>query len=140
MLTWRGGVFERCALTFNAEMHEAAGDIGAAYQMRRQLMDSFPDADAGAAAAQQMRGDLATLLESGALSPLDAAQIFYENIDLAPPGRDGDDLIRKIADQLVALDLVAQAAELLHHQTFERLRRFGSLTHCRRFGSALPDR
>lgn len=122
MLTWRGGAFDRFALTFNARMHEAAGDIGAAYKMRRQLMDNFPDADAGAAAKQQMRADLATLLERGELSPLDAAQIFYENIDLAPPGRAGDDLIRKIADQLVALDLVGQAAELLHHQTFERLR------------------
>lgn len=122
LLTWRGGAFERRALEFKAKMHEAAGDIGAAYSIRRQIMDSFPDADAGAAAEQQMRADLATLLERGELSPLDAAQIFYENIDLAPPGREGDDLIRKIADQLVALDLVSQAAELLHHQTFERLR------------------
>lgn len=122
MLTWRGGPFERRALVFRAKMHEVAGDVSAAYGVRRQIMDSFPFADAGAAAELQMRADLATLLERGALSPLDAAQIFYENIDLAPPGRAGDDLIRKVADRLVALDLVAQAAELLHHQTFERLR------------------
>ena len=122
MLTWRGGAFERRALAFSALMHDATGDTAAAYRARRQILDGFPDADAAKAAEQQMRADLATLLERGELSPLSAAQIFYENIDLAPPGREGDELIRGIADKLVGLDLVAQAAELLHHQTFERLR------------------
>ena len=122
MLSWRGGAFERRALAVSAKMHEAAGDIGEAYQLRRQIMDRFSNADDGKVAEQQMRADLATLVERGALSPLDAAQIFYENIDLAPPGREGDMLIRTVADQLLALDLVSLAAELLHHQTFERLR------------------
>ncbi len=122
MLTWQGGAFERCALAFGAAMYEAADDVGAAYLLRRQIADRFQGSDASAVAVQQMRDGLATLLERGALSPLDAAQVFYENVDLAPPGREGDDLIRSVAEKLVALDLVAQAAELLHHQTFERLR------------------
>ena len=122
MLTWRGGAFERRALELSARLHDATDDIGAAFKARRQLMEQFPGTDAGAEAAQTMRAALPTLLERSSLSPLDAAQLFYENIDLAPPGRDGDALIRNIADRLAALDLVAQSAELLHHQTFERLR------------------
>ncbi|MCA8888826.1 MAG: hypothetical protein KDA46_08365, partial [Parvularculaceae bacterium] len=40
----------------------------------------------------------------------------------SPPGREGDRLIRSATARLAALGLYPQAAVLLHHQTFKRLR------------------
>jgi len=121
-LTWSGGAFEREALAFKAAMAAASGDIAAAFHTRRQLANQYPGADLSHEALSAMRGDISSLFDRDQLSPLDAAKIFYENIDLAPPGREGDELIRNVSDDLAALDLLPQAAELLRHQTFDRLR------------------
>jgi len=40
---------------------------------------------------------------------------------LTPPGRKGDELIRKLADRLVEVDLLTQAADLLTYQVKNRL-------------------
>src|SRR5207237_256764 len=41
--------------------------------------------------------------------------------ELTPIGRRGDEMIRRLADRLVAVDLLDQAAELLQHQVDHRL-------------------
>ncbi|GEM_PF-2254870 len=122
MLAWRGGAFERDALAFKAQLFDSLGDTAGAFETRRRLADKFAVSDAAKAALQKMSDDLLTLFDDADLSPMTAANLFYENIDLAPPGREGDALIRKAADQLAALDLLDQAAELLRHQAFKRLR------------------
>src|SRR5262245_30485233 len=45
----------------------------------------------------------------------------YDFRDLTPIGRRGDEMIRRLADRLVAVDLLGQAAELLQHQVDHRL-------------------
>ncbi len=55
------------------------------------------------------------------LPPVDALGMFYENRDLTPIGRRGDEMIRKLADRLVAVDLLDQASELLQYQVDKRL-------------------
>jgi len=47
--------------------------------------------------------------------------MFYEYRDLTPIGRRGDEMIRRLADRLVAVDLLDQAAELLQYQIDKRL-------------------
>ena len=47
--------------------------------------------------------------------------MFYEYRDLTPIGRRGDEMIRRLADRLVAVDLLDQAAELLQYQVDKRL-------------------
>ena len=47
--------------------------------------------------------------------------LFYDFRELTPAGRRGDEMIRRLADRLVAVDLLGQAAELLQHQVDNRL-------------------
>jgi len=52
---------------------------------------------------------------------VEALSLFYDFRDLTPAGRRGDEMIRRLADRLVAMDLLGQAAELLQHQVDHRL-------------------
>ena len=56
-----------------------------------------------------------------AMPPIDALSLFYDFRELTPIGRRGDEMIRKLADRLVSVDLLDQAAELLQHQVDHRL-------------------
>jgi hypothetical protein len=55
------------------------------------------------------------------MAPVDALSLFYDFRDLTPVGRRGDEMIRKLADRLVSVDLLDQATELLQHQVDNRL-------------------
>jgi hypothetical protein len=55
------------------------------------------------------------------LPPIEALGLFYEYRELTPIGRRGDEMIRRLADRLVAVDLLDQAAELLQYQVDKRL-------------------
>ena len=55
------------------------------------------------------------------MPPVEALSLFYDFRDLTPSGRRGDEMIRRLADRLVAVDLLGQAAELLQHQVDHRL-------------------
>ena len=56
-----------------------------------------------------------------AMQPITAIGLFNEYQDLLPPGELGDEMIRKLADRLAAVDLLDEAAELLEHQVKFRL-------------------
>jgi hypothetical protein len=71
-----------------------------------------------------MRGAFVNLfLKGGAdkMKPVDALALFYYNLDLTPIGPDGDEMIRRMADRLVAVDLLGPAANLLAYQVDKRL-------------------
>jgi hypothetical protein len=55
------------------------------------------------------------------MPPVEGLSLFYDFRELTPPGRRGDELIRRLADRLVAIDLLGQAGELLQHQVDNRL-------------------
>src|SRR5204863_33425 len=59
--------------------------------------------------------------KSADLPPVDALGTFYEFRELTPIGRRGDEMIRRLADRLVAVDLLDQASELLQYQIDRRL-------------------
>jgi hypothetical protein len=56
-----------------------------------------------------------------ALPAIDALALFYDFRELTPIGRRGDEMIRRLSDRLVSVDLLHQAAELLQHQIDHRL-------------------
>ena len=55
------------------------------------------------------------------MKPVDALAMFYEYRELTPIGRRGDEMIRRLAERLAAIDLLDQAAELLQYQVDKRL-------------------
>jgi hypothetical protein len=55
------------------------------------------------------------------MKPVDALALFYDNLDLTPIGADGDEMIRRMSDRLVAVDLLGPAANLLAYQVDKRL-------------------
>src|SRR3546814_13655683 len=63
-------------------------------------------------------------LDGGAqsLPPLTALALYYDYRELTPPGPEGDEIISKLADRLVSVDLLNRAAELIEHQITYRLR------------------
>src|SRR6185436_3821085 len=70
-------------------------------------------------AANKMRAIFEELyLNAGAdkLSPVTSIALFDEFRSLLPPGENGDEMIRKLADRLVSVDLLDRAALLLERQ------------------------
>jgi len=59
--------------------------------------------------------------EGDTLPAIDALSLFYDFRELTPIGRRGDEMIRRLTDRLVSVDLLDQAAELLQHQVDHRL-------------------
>jgi hypothetical protein len=55
------------------------------------------------------------------MPPVQALALFYDFIELTPIGRDGDEMIRRLTERLVMIDLLAPAEELLDHQVYKRL-------------------
>lgn len=121
---WRGDSIEVKTLGMLARIYADSGRYGdslaAAKAATRQQPNSEPSRQAqdGAAAlfAQLYLGP-----KGDDLPPVDALGMFYEFRELTPIGRRGDEMIRRLADRLVAVDLLDQASELLQYQIDKRL-------------------
>jgi hypothetical protein len=77
----------------------------------RQMQD-----DASALFAQLFNGP-----RSDDMPAVQSLALFYEFRELTPIGRRGDEMIRRLADRLAAVDLLDQASELLQYQVEHRL-------------------
>lgn len=122
-LQYRGGAFERDMRLALGELRLAGGDFDRGFAALARLVDRYPQSDDALAAQDIIAASLARLFAAEtALHPKDAARLFFEYVEFAPPGAEGDALIREASDRLVALGLYRQAADLLEHQTFKRLR------------------
>ncbi len=85
---------------------------------------NFPGAELAREAQSDMRTAFSNLFLTGkteAMPPVQALALFYDFIELTPIGRDGDEMIRRLTERLVAIDLLAPAAQLLDHQVYKRL-------------------
>jgi hypothetical protein len=121
-LQWRGGAFDRELSMMKGRRALARGDYKNGIDALRLVVDRFSRSDDARSAQNEIGAALPLLLADGRVGPKVAAEIFFENVDFAPPGREGDALIHGAATKLEALGLYAQAARLLDHQVFKRLR------------------
>ncbi|MEA2877229.1 MAG: hypothetical protein QOF14_2425 [Hyphomicrobiales bacterium] len=121
---WRGDETEAEALQLLGHLYAEDNRHRDAFQVMRTALIAYPNSettrriqDEAAVAFEQLflggKGD--------AMPPIDALSLFYDFRDLTPVGRRGDEMIRKLADRLVSVDLLDQAAELLQHQVDNRL-------------------
>ena len=122
--SWRGGEFEFNLLKDLGELAIAAGNYSLALGELRQVVAVFPDRAKEAGIAQKMNQLFEDLFLGGmaeGLAPVSALALYYEFRELTPVGDDGDEMVRLLADRLVEVDLLGQAADLLKYQVAFRL-------------------
>jgi tetratricopeptide (TPR) repeat protein len=123
-MTWRGDGIEARALRMMARIYSDTGRYGESLAAERAATRLEPNSDA-ARRAQDASSSLFSQIFLGPkgddLPPVDALGMFYEYRELTPIGRRGDEMIRRLADRLVAVDLLDQASELLQYQVDKRL-------------------
>ncbi|WP_026986511.1 tetratricopeptide repeat protein [Fodinicurvata fenggangensis] len=122
---WRGDNFELSLLTRLADLQLESGAPSEALRSLRRAVTYFPETAGVEAAARKMRSIFREVLVEGDrvddLPPMRALALYEEFRELMPVGPDGERLISRLADKLVAMDLLERAANLLQHQVDYRL-------------------
>jgi tetratricopeptide (TPR) repeat protein len=121
---WRGDAVEVRALQIMARIYPETGRYGESFAAARTATRLQPNSEPARQAQDAAAALFAQLFLSPKgddLPPVDALGIFYEYRELTPIGRRGDEMIRRLADRLVAVDLLDQASELLQYQVDKRL-------------------
>ena len=121
---WRGDETETEGLKLLAHLYTEDSRYRDAFHVMRTALLAHPNSDM----TRKIQDEAAVTFESlflggkgDALPPIEALGLFYDFRELTPIGRRGDEMIRRLADRLVAVDLLDQAAELLQHQVDHRL-------------------
>jgi hypothetical protein len=121
---WRGGALELAVTRQLADLYLQEGDARRGLSLLRGVAAQFADSPEAAAITQRMSDAFADLyLKGGAdkLKPLTAVALFQEFRELMPAGAKGDQMIAGLADRMVKVDLLEQAAALLDEQMRKRL-------------------
>jgi tetratricopeptide (TPR) repeat protein len=121
---WRGDSTELEITHDLGQLYLAQGryrDALEALNSARQRLSDLPE-------AVQISDDLSTAFrnlflngQADGLEPVQALGLFYDFKDLTPIGADGDEMVRRLAQRLVNVDLLDQAAMLLKYQVDSRL-------------------
>jgi len=123
-VTWRGDTLEVQTLEMLARLYADAGRYGETFAAVRTATRLQPNSEIsrqGQDAASALFTQLFLNQKGDDLPPVDALAMFYDYRELTPIGRRGDEMIRRLADRLVAVDLLDQASELLQYQIDKRL-------------------
>jgi hypothetical protein len=121
---WRGDAIELRTLNKLAQIYAESGryaDSLTAAKTATKLQPNSELSRQGQDAASALFSDLYLGSKGDDMKPVDALAMFYEFRELTPIGRRGDEMIRRLADRLAAIDLLDQAAELLQYQVDKRL-------------------
>jgi tetratricopeptide (TPR) repeat protein len=123
-IVWRGDDTEIGALQLLARLYTEEGRYRDAFSIMRTAVRLHPDSEL----TRRIQDDAAATFDSlflagkgDALAAVDALALFYDFRELTPIGRRGDEMIRRLADRLVSIDLLDQASELLQYQVDHRL-------------------
>jgi hypothetical protein len=121
---WRGDGLEIKTLRKLAGIYFAQKRWREGLNTLRVVTTNFPSEDIGVQAMDDMRVAFVNLFlkgEADKMAPVAALGLFYDFIELTPIGADGDEMIRRMADRLVKVDLLGPAADLLNYQVTKRL-------------------
>jgi tetratricopeptide (TPR) repeat protein len=121
---WRGDETETEGLQLLAHLYTEEGRYRDAFHVMRTALRAHPNSDLTRKIQDEAAATFDSLFLEGkgdTLPPVEALGLFYDYRELTPIGRRGDEMIRKLADRLVSVDLLDQAAELLQHQVDNRL-------------------
>ena len=121
---WRGDETEVEALQALARLYPEEKRYRDAFHVMRVALTAFPSANLTRSIQSEAAKTFDGLFLAGkgdALPAVEALGLFYDYRDLTPIGRRGDEMIRRLAERLVSVDLLDQAAELLQYQVDNRL-------------------
>ena len=121
---WRGDDFEFALLRRLGDLYLGEEKYREGLNALRQAVTNFPDNTASNQITKSMSDAFQFLyMQSGAdiLAPVTAIALYDEFRELTPAGAAGDEMIRKLADRLVGVDLLDRAADLLEAQVDFRL-------------------
>ncbi|MDB5484202.1 MAG: hypothetical protein JWR29_106, partial [Tardiphaga sp.] len=121
---WRGDGIETKTMQALAKIYAESGRYTEALSAARTATHLDGNSDV----ARQLQDDASALFAQMYLTskgdnipPIAALAAFYENSELTPIGRKGDEMIRRLVERLVSVDLLDQAGELLQYQIDNRL-------------------
>jgi tetratricopeptide (TPR) repeat protein len=123
--SWREGDFEFNLLRRLAELQVEAEEYPEALRTFRTVVSNYSDNPGVAQVKSAMSDTFTKLYLNGAadgMAPVAAIGLYDEFRDLTPTGPPGDEMIRKLADRLVKVDLLDRAAALLKYQVGYRLK------------------
>jgi tetratricopeptide (TPR) repeat protein len=122
---WRGDDLELKVLRRLGGLYLAQSDYRKGLNTLRTAVTYFPERDEVKEIAQTMAESFRKLHLGGdadRLPPLKALALYDDFRELTPAGPEGDLMIQRLADRLVAVDLLDRAASLLGHQIRFRLK------------------
>jgi len=116
---WRGDTLELAILRRLGVLYLDTGDYFGGFELLRRAAGYFP----GSTQSQALTADLAQAFrrlyvdgEADQMSPIEAYGLFDEFRELNPLGDTGDKVIQRLAERLISVDLLGEAAELLQQQ------------------------
>jgi len=121
---WRGDEFEAVLLHRLADLYVAEARYGRALTALKQAASHLPDSPLAERATARMRRLFTRLFLDGEADRMPAlkALALYESFrELTPAGERGDEMIARLADRLVGVDLLDRAGRLLDAQVRRRL-------------------
>lgn len=123
-LFWRGDDIELKTMRLLADLYVQEKQYRDGFALMRNAMETFPKNEIAMQIQDDMKQVFKNLFlhgESKEMDPVRALALYYGNRELTPVGRLGDEMIRRLSDRLVSVDLLDQASELLDHQVTKRL-------------------
>jgi tetratricopeptide (TPR) repeat protein len=121
---WRGDEFEAVLLHRLADLYIEEARYGRALAALKQAASHLPDSPLAERATARMRRLFTRLFLDGEADRMPAlkALALYESFrELTPAGDRGDEMIGRLADRLVGVDLLTRAGSLLESQVRRRL-------------------
>ncbi|HUI97159.1 MAG TPA: tetratricopeptide repeat protein [Xanthobacteraceae bacterium] len=121
---WRGDDTEVEALQLLARLYTEEQRYRDAFHVMRTAIRAHPNSDRTRRIQEEAASTFDSLFLAGkgdGMPAVDALSLFYDYRELTPIGRRGDEMIRRLTDRLVSVDLLDQATELLQHQVDHRL-------------------
>ena len=116
---WRGGEFEYNLMTMLVAAYQEQKDFAQVLHILKDMRIRFGDSQESQK-IQQMMEDIFQKLYLGddenILPPVKAIALYEEFRELTPPGERGAQIVRRLADRLVSIDLLDRAASLLEEQ------------------------
>lgn len=121
---WRGGEFEYNVMTMLVSAYQDQKKFSEVLYILKDMRSRFGDTPERSKIQKLMEDIFQKLYlndEENGLSPVKAIALYEEFKELTPAGEKGSQIIRRLADRLVSIDLLDRAADLLEGQLKQKI-------------------